>query len=124
MDAQALMPSIGGFSEARFNFCAGNAYTHLGKTAAAYEAHKRALALYPANEYLDRTLITLDHAACLVHDNDVPAAAEYATKALLNVGADKREPMIDNRARQVLGRMSARAAGLPAVGELRDMLHG
>jgi tetratricopeptide (TPR) repeat protein len=123
MDAQALIPSILGYSEARFYFCAGNAYTHLGQTAAAFGAQERALALYPANEYLDRTLVMLDHADCLVHDNDVPAAAEYATQALLNVGANQRDPMIENRARQVLSHVSARAAGAPAVRELHDVLH-
>lgn len=122
MDADALQPSAFGYNEAQFQFHAGNAYTHLGDTAAACRAQDHALALYPDSDYLDRALVKLDRAECLARDNDVPAAATWAVDALTGAGAKQRDQMIDNRARQVLSRVPATAATLPAVHELRDLL--
>lgn len=59
----------------------GNAYTHLGRTAEAFSAHERALALYPQSDHFNRPLVLLDRADCLVRDDDVPAATECATQA-------------------------------------------
>jgi len=67
-------PSAFGYNEAQFHFHAGNAYTRLGETTAAYAVHEQALAAYPANDYLDRALVLLDRAECLGLD-DEPAAA-------------------------------------------------
>jgi len=123
MDVKALTPSIFDYDEARFQFHAGNAHTHLGETAAAFAAQERALALYPAGDSFDRALVMLDRADCLVHDNDIPGAAEWIVRALESVAADQRNTVIGGRARQVLGHVPTGAATLPAVRELRDMLH-
>jgi len=122
MDAQALAPSAFGYDEARLNFHAGNAYTHLRETTSALSAHEQALALYPKNEYLDPALVMLDRAECLIAGNDVPAATDWVTRALQGVGTEQRNSMIDNRARQVLSHVPAKAATLPAVRGLRGLI--
>jgi transcriptional regulator with XRE-family HTH domain/tetratricopeptide (TPR) repeat protein len=120
MGAAELTPSAFGYDKARLYFHSGNAYTHLGQTAAAFDAHEQALELYPANSYFDRALVILDRADCFIHDNDIPIAAEWATKALQSIGTEQRNPLIDNRTRQVLDHIPTTAATLPAVRELRE----
>jgi transcriptional regulator with XRE-family HTH domain len=121
MEPASLVPSAFGYNRAQLAFHAGNAYTHLGDTHAARHAHEQALELYPSNDYLDRALVMLDRAECLLADNDIPAAASWAVRAL-DGAAGQRDQMIDNRARQVLDRVPTGTATLPAVGELRDLL--
>jgi transcriptional regulator with XRE-family HTH domain len=123
LDAEARMPSAFGYDEARFAHHVSNAYTHLGRTTEAVSAQDRALALYIRTDYFNRPLVMLDRADCFVQDNDVPAAAEAAKQALCTFGAEQRTPVVDNRAREVLNQIPAKAATLPAVMELRDLLH-
>jgi DNA-binding XRE family transcriptional regulator/tetratricopeptide (TPR) repeat protein len=122
MDAESRMPSAFGYREAQFHHHVGSAYTHLGKTTAAFNAQDQALALYPAGDYFNRPLVMLDRADCLVRDDDMPAAADWIDRALRSTGTEQRNPVIDNRARQVLSRVAHRASTLPGVQELRDVL--
>ncbi|GAA4216623.1 helix-turn-helix transcriptional regulator [Microbispora amethystogenes] len=71
-----------GYNEAQFRFHEGNAFTHLGDTAAAWAAQQSALRLCPEEDYMERTLTRLDRTLCLVRDGDVPSALEYATVTL------------------------------------------
>jgi DNA-binding XRE family transcriptional regulator/tetratricopeptide (TPR) repeat protein len=123
LEAEMRMPSGFCYDEAKFAHHAGNAYTHLGRTTEAAGAQERALALYPRADYFNRPLVMLDRADCLIQDNDVPAAVEYAKQALCAFGTERRTPVVDSRARQVLGQIPAKAITLPAVQELRDLLH-
>jgi hypothetical protein len=70
----------------------------------------------------NRALVMLDRADCLVHDNDIPCAVEWIVQALNSVAVEQRNPVIDGRARQVLGHVPTGAATLPTVRELHDML--
>jgi tetratricopeptide (TPR) repeat protein len=54
-----------GYTERQLLFHLGNAWTHLGRCDDAWQAQRRALEMYPSNEYLDPTLIRLDRAMCL-----------------------------------------------------------
>src|SRR5215470_5865366 len=122
LDAEARMPSCFCYDEASFVYHAGNTYTHLGRIAEAAAAQERALALYPRTDYFHHPLLMLDRADCLVLDNEVPAAVECAKRALRAFAAEPRTPVVDSRARQVLRHIPAKAATLPAVQELRDLL--
>lgn len=77
-DAEASTASAFGYNEAQLRFHEGNAYTHLRDTARAWPAQQRALELYDAGDYLDRTLVHLDRVDCLARDGDTPAAVAYA----------------------------------------------
>lgn len=52
-----VVASAFGYDEAQLRFHAGNAYTHLGDTTAAWLAQERALELYSHDDHLDRSLI-------------------------------------------------------------------
>src|SRR5262249_11873708 len=82
LDATIAIPSAFGYDEAQLRFHEGSAYSNLHDTDRAWLAQRRALELYPASDYLDRTLIHLDRAACLVHDGDIRAAVTHAFVAV------------------------------------------
>ncbi|WP_322763396.1 hypothetical protein [Frankia sp. Cr2] len=117
-----ITASAFGYNEAQLRFHAGNAYTHLGDTTRAAEAQGRALALYPASDYLDRTLIQLDQADCLLHAGDIPAGAAHAVAAILALPNDHRDGLILGRARQLTRSLGPRGRTLPDVRALRDLL--
>jgi len=116
LDQDERLPSAFGYNEAQYFFHAGNAYTHLGETTAAYGTFEQALVSYPANDYLDRALVLLDRAECLVLDREPMAAVECAGQALGGLEVEQRDRMIANRAREVL---SLVPPALPAARELR-----
>jgi tetratricopeptide (TPR) repeat protein/transcriptional regulator with XRE-family HTH domain len=123
LDADSVTESAFGYNEAQLRFHEGNALTHLGDTDAARSAHERALELYPNDNYLDRALVHLDQAACLVQDGEPDAALAQAATTLLDLTIAQREGIIDSRARQVLGSLSRDQGRLPAARELRDIIN-
>lgn len=68
------------------------------------------------NDYLDRALVLLDRAECLILADEPAAAVECAGQALAGLGIEQRDRMIANRAREVL---SLAPTALPAARELR-----
>jgi len=123
LDAEARLPSAFGYDEARFAHHVSTAYTHLGRTTEAASAQDRALTLYLRTDYFNRPLVMLDRADCLIQDDDVPAAVESVKQALCTFSVEQRTPIVDSRAHQVLNQIPAKAATLPALKELYDLLH-
>lgn len=115
-------PSAFGYDEAQFRFHCGNAYTHLGDTPAAWPAQDRALQLYPDADYLDRALIGLDRAACLVHDGDIWEGAQQLTGVLTTLTPPQRDQLVLARARRILDTVPAARHGTPAVRDAHDLL--
>lgn len=109
-----------GYTEAQLRFHAGNAFTHLGDTEAAWAQQHRALQLCPQGDYMDRALTRLDRTLCLVRDGDVVGALEYATETVAPLTEQQRQGIIALRSRDVLGALSRRQAALPAARELRE----
>jgi tetratricopeptide (TPR) repeat protein len=101
LDADGLMPSAFGYSEAQLRFHEGNAYTHLHDTAAARAAQERALSIAPVDDFLDRALIHLDTASCLVRDREFPEAIRVASRALLDLTPEQREGLAVRRGMEV-----------------------
>lgn len=116
------MPSAFGYNEAQLRFHEGNAYTHLHDTAAANTAQERALSLVPYRDFLDRTLIRLDSAACLAHDREVDEAMRVATNALLDLTAEQRTGLALLRGAEVLQSLPRSRRALPAAREFHDLL--
>jgi tetratricopeptide (TPR) repeat protein len=115
-------PSAFGYDEAQFRFHCGNAYTHLGDTPAAWTAQERALQLYPDADYLDRALIGLDRAACLLHDGDIREGAQQLTGVLSTLTPLQRDALVLTRARKILDTVPAARHGTPAVSDAHDLL--
>jgi hypothetical protein len=122
LDAGSVVSSAFGYSEAQLRFHAGNALTHLHDTEGAWQEQERALQLYAASDYLDRTLIQLDRSYCLVHDGDIREAVSHATDTLVALTEHQCNGMITNRARQIVALLPARQRALPPVREFRELL--
>jgi transcriptional regulator with XRE-family HTH domain len=122
LDPGSVIPSAFGYSESQFRFHAGNAYTHLGDTKAAWKEQKRALEIIPAGDYTDRVLTQLDHASCLVRDRDASGAMIYASEVLVDLDSHQREGIINLRGHEVLNSLPAGEHANPAAKDFRDLL--
>lgn len=94
LDDGATISSAFAYNEAQLHFHLGNALTHLHDTEGARREQERALHLYPASDFLDRTLTSLDRAYCLAHDGDTKEAVSYATQALTGLTGQQCNGMI------------------------------
>jgi tetratricopeptide (TPR) repeat protein len=111
-----------GYTERQLLFYEGDALVMLGDFQRAGRAFAQALRRYPAREFLDRTLISLGQARCLLESGEPERALGLSRDALLRRPREQRPP-IAVRAAQQLGRAAAaRHAGLPAVREYREAL--
>jgi transcriptional regulator with XRE-family HTH domain len=122
LDAGSVTASALGYSEAQLRFHYGSALTHLHDTEGAWREQERALRLYPASDFLDRTLTSLDRAYCLAHDGEVREAMSHATGTLADLADQQRNSMITNRARQIVAALPPRQRALPPVREFRELL--
>lgn len=122
LSSDALQPSAFGYNEAQLRFHEGNTYTHLHDTASANTVHERALALVPARDFLDRTLIHLDAAACLAHDREVDQAMLLATNALLDLTPEQRRGLALLRGAEILQSLPRSQRALPVAREFQDLL--
>lgn len=121
LKSEDVTESAFGYNEAQLRFHEGNAVTHLHDRRRVWEATDRALALYPATDYMDRTLIQLDRADCLIHDGEVAEGAAQIAHALLELPPQRRDGLIVQRARSLAQDVAPHQA-VPAVRQLRDLL--
>jgi hypothetical protein len=122
MDFTFTIRSAFGYDEAQLRFHEGSAYSNLHDTARAWTAQRRALELYPTSDYLDRALIHLDRAACLVHDGDIRTAMSHAIDTIGELTPPQRSGLIDLRARLLLDSLHTKQRALPAARDLHEML--
>ncbi|KJE20110.1 Helix-turn-helix protein [Frankia torreyi] len=117
-----VTPSAFGYNEAQLRFHQGNALTHLHDTRLAIEAGDLALDLYPTGDYLDRTLIHLDRADCLIHDGHIIEGVAHAADVFLKLPPQHRSGLIAQRARELAQMIPPRHQALPAVRDLGEVL--
>jgi tetratricopeptide (TPR) repeat protein len=122
LDPKDVVASAFGYNEAQLRFHEGNAWTALHDTSRAWAAQDRALALYPHSDWMDRTFVHLDHAACLAHDGEVEAGVGRASQALLALPDAHRTGLILQRARRLADSIPPGQRALPAVRDFRDVL--
>lgn len=105
-----------GYTAAQLHFYRSNTLTILGDKA-AYEAQDAALAHYSSREYLDPSLIHIDHMLCLARDGEAEEAADYARKFITNLPPQHRSPIILSRARELtaLPALRKQLLALPAT---------
>jgi tetratricopeptide (TPR) repeat protein len=111
-----------GFTERQLFFYEGDALVMLGDFHRAGRAFAQALRRYPAGEFLDRTLITLGQARCLLESGEPERALGLSRDALLRRPRELRPPIVVRAAQQLGRAAAARHAGLPAVREYREAL--
>jgi tetratricopeptide (TPR) repeat protein len=111
-----------GYTQRQLFFHEGDTLLALGDAQRAAGAFARALRRYQTGEFLDRSLIVLGQARCLLEAGQPEQALQLSQDALLELERGRR-PEIVLRAARVLGCLvAARYAGLPAVREYREAL--
>jgi tetratricopeptide (TPR) repeat protein len=111
-----------GYTERQLYFHEGDTLVALGDWQGASRAFAHALRGYSPDESLDRTLIVLGQARCLLEAAEPEQALRLSQDALLGLPREHR-PQIVLRAARLLGRSAAaRHAGLPALREYREAL--
>jgi hypothetical protein len=122
LSGDALAASAFGYAESQLRFHAGDALTRLGDTGPARRELQRALELCAPGDYTDRSLTMLDLAACMIADGNPDAGLQYAAAALVSLDAQRRQGIIDERARELLGALRPAVRTLPAARDFRDLL--
>ncbi|MEU8963448.1 XRE family transcriptional regulator [Streptomyces sp. NPDC048491] len=90
------------------------ALTALGRTREARMVQDEAIALYPERTGIDPALLRLETAICLARDHSPAEACQLAGATVLRVPAGHRTPILEERARHVLGVLP------PAVRQVRE----
>lgn len=89
------------------------------RPASALEA---AWNLYRPGEHLDRALIALDQATCLLRVGEIGTACQAVEQIIERVPADHMTGILKSRARELIAAIPARGSELSAVRNLREMV--
>lgn len=111
-----------GYTQRQLLFYEGDALVTLGDCQRAERALTRALRLYPPGEFLDRALINLGLARCLLESGEPEQALGLSRDVLAGLPREHRPQIVVRAARQLGRSAAARHAGLPAVREYREAL--
>jgi len=111
-----------GYTERQLYFHEGDTLVALGDCQGASRAFAHALRGYSPEEFLDRTLVAVGQARCLLEAGEPEQALRLSQDALLRLPREHR-PEVLLRAARLLGRSAAaRHAGLAALREYREAL--
>jgi transcriptional regulator with XRE-family HTH domain len=111
-----------GFPERRFRLYESGTLTALGLTAQARRAQEAALLLYPKRTGIDPALLNFEAALCLAHDRSPTEACQLASATYLRIVPEHRTPIVEERAREVIGTLPPGAQTGRAARELREIL--
>lgn len=111
-----------GFPERRFRLYESGTLTALGKTSQARRVQEAALRLYPSKTGIDPALLSLESALCLAHDGSPTEACQLAASTFLRIVPEHRTPIVEERAREVIGALPPGAESGRAARELREIL--
>ncbi|MEV4976496.1 hypothetical protein [Streptomyces scopuliridis] len=111
-----------GYTERQLIWHGGSMWTTIGDTRRARAALQAAHDLYSVEEHLDRALIAMDEATCLVGAGEIAVACRETEMLLLGLPSGHRTGIVISRARDLLAAIPPRGAALPAVRDLREMV--
>ncbi|MFF3749837.1 helix-turn-helix domain-containing protein [Streptomyces sp. NPDC002018] len=111
-----------GYTERQLVWHGGSMWTTLGDSRRAQAALHAARDLYSPDEHLDRALIAMDEATCLVGVGEIAVACRETEMLLLGLPAEHRTGIVVSRARDLLASIPARGSTLAAVGDLRELV--
>jgi tetratricopeptide (TPR) repeat protein len=122
LGSDARASSAFGYNEAQLRFHEGNALTHLGEIEPAWEAQKRALALYPVEDS-DRILVHLDRAIGLAVSGEAEAAIAHALDTLADAPAEHRVGIVAVRTKQLVDQLRQQKLSASLLGgDVRHLL--
>ncbi|MEU6238154.1 hypothetical protein [Kitasatospora sp. NPDC047058] len=111
-----------GYTERQLHWHIGSMHTTLGDTRRAQLSLDQALAMYAPAEHLGRALIALDQADGLMRVGEIGSAAQVGMAAVATLPDEHRTGIVLTRAREVVAAVPPRAARMPMVSDLREML--
>lgn len=111
-----------GFPERRFRLYESGTLTALGRTGPARRVQEAALRLYPSKTGIDPALLKLESALCLAHDRSPTEACQLAASTYLRIVPEHRTPIVEERAREVIGALPPGAESGRAARDLREIL--
>ncbi|MET9779322.1 XRE family transcriptional regulator [Streptomyces sp. NPDC006367] len=111
-----------GFPERRFRLYESGTLTALGKTSEARRVQEAALRLYPTKTGIDPALLSLEAALCLAQDRSPTEACQLAATTFLRIAPEHRTPIVEERAREVIGALPPGAGSGRAARELQEIL--
>lgn len=111
-----------GYTERQLAWHEGSMWTVIGDTRRAQAALDHARDLYAPDEYLDRALIAMDTALCLLRVGEISVACRETEQHLLGLPPDHLTGIVVARARDVLHAVPARAAISAPARDLRELV--
>jgi tetratricopeptide (TPR) repeat protein len=111
-----------GYTERQLLFHLGDALVHLRDHKAAQEAFERALRMYSPAEILDRSLIMLGQASCLLQAGEPTEALRLGRETVLALPGEHRTGLVVRAARSLGESVAAAHGDLPAVRDYRAVL--
>jgi tetratricopeptide (TPR) repeat protein len=123
LDSNQTITSAFGYNEAQLRFHQSNALTQLGEAKAAFAIQDRAIELCAPDDFMDRTLVHLDRADCLVVNGSVADGLQVAKGTLEDLKASQARGLIVNRALKTLELVPSSEAESIEAQELREIVN-
>jgi tetratricopeptide (TPR) repeat protein len=111
-----------GYTERQFLFHEGDTLIAMHNHQRAQQALGRALQLYAPAEVLDRSLVTLGVARCLLEANEPEEALRLSANTLAGLPREHRAEIVVHAARSLGDSAAGRHGDVPAVREYREAL--
>jgi hypothetical protein len=115
--------SMYGWPEYRLRHGESLVYTYLGDKPRAAAAQQRALALYPAHMFRERTQVELHYALGLAMSGDGASGAAHAERVVAELPESQRIEVVLEVARSVVRAVPEPQRTQPEVEALRELLH-
>jgi tetratricopeptide (TPR) repeat protein len=112
-----------GYTGRQFLFHEGDALIAMRDHRRAHRALARALQLYAPTEMLDRSLVTLGVARCLLEADEPEEALRLSRDTLAGLPREHRAQIVVHAARSLGETAAGRHGDVPAVREYREALH-
>jgi hypothetical protein len=111
-----------GYTERQLAWHEGSMWTIIKDTRRAQSALDRARDLYAPEEHLDRALIAMDMAVCLLGVGEIAVACREAEQVLLGLPEAHLTGIVVSRAHDVLNAVPPRAALTSPAADLRELV--
>ncbi len=122
LPATARADTAFGYTERQLFFHEGDALAQVGDVQAAARALAHAGRLYPGAEFLDRALVGLGRARCLLDAAEPEEALRLAAATLACLAPGRRAAIITRAARDLAAAAADSYLGLPALAGYREAL--
>jgi transcriptional regulator with XRE-family HTH domain len=122
LDTSDTADTAYGYTERQLVWHEGSMWTTIGDTRRAQSSLQRARGLYAPDEHLDRALIAMDEATCLMGVGEISVACRETEQLLLGLPREHLTGIVVNRARDLLAAVPARAALTTPARDLRELV--